>query len=40
MRCLAVAHSYPLGHIRHADWRAKHIRDLRLREIQAKFDRG
>jgi beta-phosphoglucomutase-like phosphatase (HAD superfamily) len=40
MKCLAVAHSYPLGRVRNADWRAKHIRDLRLRDIESKFNRG
>ncbi|MDD5542788.1 MAG: HAD family phosphatase [Acidobacteriia bacterium] len=39
MRCLAVAHSYPLSRFGDADWRARKIGDLRLSKIESEFSR-
>jgi beta-phosphoglucomutase len=40
MKCAAVAHSYPLRKLVHADFRARCIRDLRLPQLEALFKNG
>lgn len=37
MKCVAVAHSYPLRQLAHADHRARSIRNLQLSQLEALF---
>jgi len=37
MKCVAVAHSYPLRQLAHADHRARSIRDLQLSRLESLF---
>ncbi|MFI5174071.1 MAG: HAD family hydrolase [Terriglobia bacterium] len=39
MKCVAVAHSYPLRQLAHADFRARSIASLQLSRLESLFDR-